>query len=118
MVHCGPKGEPRVNTDTIASVPKGETIQMGTSIVTDAKGNFPAAGDFAVRSEGAGEFRVSLDTSNSNNAGDTDIVALIPNYGAQPDTVTVTDNSELYTIAGSMGPQDSTALSITAKCVL
>lgn len=116
MVHCGPHGEPRVNSDHVASVPKGETIQMGTSIVTNSKGNFPATGDFAVTSKGGGEFSVSLDTSNNNNSDNTDTVAIIPTYNTQSNTVTITDSGELYTIQGSAGPLGSTALSVNVSC--
>ena len=113
LVRCGAHDALRSNSDSIAAVPKGEIIQLGQKIETDNQGDAPT-GDFEVTSQGGGRFSVSIE-AGGNNGNNTD-VSRVPNYAARPNTATVVDHGELYTIAGTPGPQGSTSLTIAARC--
>ena len=111
MVDCSPHGTPHTNTATIGSVPRGVQIQMGNEIGTDNQGH-SETGDFVVNSKGNGQFSVNINSGNNANNN----AAIIPNYLNRPDTVTVTDNGELYAIQGSAGPLGTTALNVSVSC--
>jgi hypothetical protein len=111
MVHCGSHGTPRSNGEDIQDIPKGEQIQMGNAIVTNNKGNYPATGDFAVTSDGDGNFAVTIQNGNNNKDA-----AIINGATTSHDAVTVSDNGELYNIVGTPGPLGSTALNVTVSC--
>jgi predicted small secreted protein len=111
MVNCGTHGTPRTNNDKIKDLPKGATVQLGQDISYGGNDQLET-GDFQVKSDGKGRFNVSIESGNNSN-GDAEI---IPNYSDSPNTVTVSDNGELFVISGSTGPQGSTALSVNVSC--
>ncbi len=113
MVDCSPHGTPRTNSENISAVPKGVSIQLGNKIETNDQGE-SETGDFSITSKGNGEFSVSIygDDGNGNNID----VSKVPNYSAQPNTATVTDNGELYVISGSQGSLGATALNVSVSC--